>query len=101
MRGFGSNCCCAGPDLRFAGTAPSARFSIKSRTIKSLLEKSSNVKLGPRGKSVFALDEARSIALVRYREATFEFASREGSGRYEEIGRRWSRCGTLLRRIRR
>jgi len=50
MRGFGSNAACAGPDLRFTGTADSARVSTKSRTMKSLLEKSSRVKLGPLGK---------------------------------------------------
>ena len=50
IRGFGSNICCAGPDRRFTGTAVSARVSTKSRTIKSLFEKSSKVKLGPLGK---------------------------------------------------
>jgi len=49
MSGFGSNACCPGPDLRFWGIALSDKSSMKSFTIKSLLENASNPKLGPRG----------------------------------------------------
>lgn len=64
ISGFGSNACCkAAPDRRFAGIAVSANESTKSRTVKSLLEKSSSVKLGPLGKRLRdATDPARSIA---------------------------------------
>jgi hypothetical protein len=54
----------AGPDRRFKGIALSARLSTKSRTIKSLLEKFSSVKLGPLGKRDFA-GLARSIVESR------------------------------------
>jgi hypothetical protein len=43
IRGFGSKGVEAGPDRRFAGVAPSARVSTKSRTMKSLLEKSARL----------------------------------------------------------
>jgi hypothetical protein len=67
IKGLGSNACCAGPDLRFAGTALSDSSSIKSLTMKSLFEKFSKVKLGPRGKIDLPPDvriEALSIAAV-------------------------------------
>lgn len=54
MSGFASNAGCAGPDRLLIGTALSARLSTKSRTIKSLLEKFSSVKLGPLGKRLLA-----------------------------------------------
>lgn len=41
---------CEGPERRAEGIALSARLSTKSLTMKSLLEKSSRVKLGPLGK---------------------------------------------------
>lgn len=41
---------CDGPERRPEGIALSARLSIKSLTIKSLLEKSSRLKFGPLGK---------------------------------------------------
>lgn len=63
INGFGSKAWFAGPERRLAGTAVSARESTKSLTIKSLLEKSSRVKLGPVGNSEReALDPPRSIA---------------------------------------
>jgi hypothetical protein len=67
MSGFGSKALVDWPERRLAGTAVSARESTKSRTMKSLLEKSSRVKLGPLGNNarVLALpDAARSIAAV-------------------------------------
>lgn len=51
MRGFGSNGCCPSPERLFRGTALSESPSTKSLTMKSLFEKSSNVKFGPFGKS--------------------------------------------------
>jgi hypothetical protein len=63
IRGFGSKGVCALPDRRFEGTALSARLSTKSRTIKSLLEKSSRVKLGPLGKRVLGPEAVRSMLL--------------------------------------
>lgn len=61
INGFGSNAACAIPDRRFEGTAVSAKLSTKSRTIKSLLEKSSNVKLGPLGNRVLGPEDVRSM----------------------------------------
>ena len=52
---MGSKAWFAGPDFRFAGTALSARSSMKSLTMKSLFEKFSRVKLGPWGKIDLAL----------------------------------------------
>jgi hypothetical protein len=49
MRGLGSNACCAGPERLFAGTALSDKLSMKSFTMKSLLENVSTEKLGPLG----------------------------------------------------
>lgn len=62
MSGFGSNADWEGPDRRLMGTALSARLSTKSRTIKSLLEKLSRVKLGPLGKRLLGPElEDRSM----------------------------------------
>lgn len=61
MSGFASNAGCAGPDRRLVGTALSAKLSTKSRTIKSLLEKFSRVKLGPLGKRLLAPVLVRSM----------------------------------------
>lgn len=64
IRGFGSKGVCAVSDRRFEGTELSARLSTKSRTMKSLLEKSSRVKLGPRGKRLFGPEAVRSMMLM-------------------------------------
>jgi hypothetical protein len=61
IKGLGSKAVLAAPDRRLAGTALSARLSTKSRTMKSLLEKLSNVKLGPLGKRLLGSRLARSI----------------------------------------
>ena len=63
INGFGSNADAPGPERRLAGTALSARLSTKSRTMKSLLEKSSRVKLGPLGNSALEPDPFLSIGL--------------------------------------
>lgn len=63
IKGFGSNAgCAAGPDRRFNGTAASARSSMKSRVMKSLVEKSSSLKLGPWGNKALEpnMDSVRS-----------------------------------------
>jgi hypothetical protein len=80
MRGLGSKLCWAGPDRRFTGTAVSARESIKSRTMKSLLEKSSREKLGPLGKRDLAPDPALSMTVVGGR------SSEAGGRRIAETG---------------
>ena len=61
IRGFGSKAPGAGPERRLTGTALSARLSTKSRTMKSLLEKSSREKLGPLGKRLFGPELDRSM----------------------------------------
>lgn len=57
----------AGPERRFAGVAPSASSSMKSRVMKSLVEKSSSEKLGPWGNKALEPetepDSALSLAL--------------------------------------
>lgn len=68
IKGFGSNAgWVAGPDRRFAGVAPSANSSMKSRVMKSLVEKSSSEKLGPWGNKALEPgpdpDSALSLAL--------------------------------------
>lgn len=75
INGLGSNVDGEFPDRRFSGTALSAKLSTKSRTIKSLLEKSSRVKLGPLGKRPLVLEEDRSMAMVGTREARDAIAS--------------------------
>jgi hypothetical protein len=64
IRGFGSKGVCAVSARRFEDTELSARLSTKSRTIKSLLEKSSRVKLGPLGKRLFGPEAVRSMMLM-------------------------------------
>lgn len=64
MRGFGSKAVGEGPERRLRGTALSARLSTKSRTMKSLLEKLSRVKLGPLGKRVLGPELDRSMVGV-------------------------------------
>lgn len=67
IKGFGSNAgWVAGPDRRFTGMAPSASSSMKSRVIKSLVEKSSSEKLGPWGNKALEPDpdSALSLALI-------------------------------------
>jgi hypothetical protein len=78
ISGFGSKAWCAGPERRLAGTAASASESTKSPTIKSLLEKSSRLKLGPWGKRERdALDAPRSMAAtVTSRESRSDCAWR-------------------------
>lgn len=66
ISGFGSNTCCAGPDLRLAGIALSINESRKSRTMKSLPEKSSREKLGPFGNKARDPDPARSIFAIGF-----------------------------------
>jgi hypothetical protein len=82
IRGLGSKAWFAGPDRRLVGLAVSARESTKSRTIKSLLEKSSRVKLGPRGKRarlLVLLETARSMAAVVAGQPSMQCAEFAGS----------------------
>lgn len=65
INGFGSNAgWVAGPDRRFAGVAPSANSSMKSRVMKSLVEKSSSAKLGPWGNKALVPDPDSALSLA-------------------------------------
>lgn len=65
IKGLGSNAgWAAGPDRRFAGVAPSASSSMKSRVMKSLVEKSSSEKLGPWGNKALEPDPDSALSLA-------------------------------------
>lgn len=69
ISGLGSKACCAAPDLRFTGIALSVRVSIKSLTIKSLLEKVSSVKLGAFGNIDLPLPDVPAISVAEWRRS--------------------------------
>lgn len=65
INGLGSNAgWVAGPERRFAGVAPSANSSMKSRVMKSLVEKSSSEKLGPWGNKALEPDPDSALSLA-------------------------------------
>jgi hypothetical protein len=66
MRGLGSKAAWVFPERRFRGTELSAKLSTKSRTMKSLLEKFSRVKLGPLGKRLLGPEADRSMVGAPY-----------------------------------
>lgn len=79
MSGFASKAGCAGPDRRLIGTALSAKLSTKSRTIKSLLEKFSRVKLGPLGNRLLAPMLVRSMVRRRIGRSPIVYMCRAGT----------------------